>query len=229
MTGSGPVRVLVADDQALVRAGLATLLDSQPDLEVVGQAGDGREAIWLARELRPDVVLMDVRMPVLDGLAATRQIMRQAGSKTRVLVLTTLGSDDYVYEALQAGASGFLLKDAPEEQLIEAIRVVARGDAMLAPAVTRRLIDRFVRVFPAVGLTPSASLDRLSDREVEVVRAVARGLSNLEIANELFLSVHTVKAHVAHCLNKLGLRDRVQLVVLAYEQGLVRRGESVAD
>jgi len=225
VTTGCPVRVLIADDQALVRAGLATLLDSQPDLEVVGQAGDGREAIRLARELRPDVVLMDVRMPVLDGIEATRRIVADpATASVRVLVLTTFDLDEYVYAALRAGASGFLLKDSSPEDLQHAIRVVADGGALIAPAVTRRLIAEFA-ARPAAGRPAARLAERLTGREIEVLRLVARGLSNAELAAELFLSPLTAKTHVSRILTKLGVRDRAQLVVIAYEAGLVIPGQ----
>jgi DNA-binding NarL/FixJ family response regulator len=210
------IRVLLADDQSLVRAGFRMILGAEPDIEVVGEAADGREAVALARATAPDVVLMDVRMPEIDGIEATRQI---AGGPA-VLVLTTFDLDAYVYEALRAGASGFLLKDAPEAQLVLGIRVVAQGGSLFAPAVTRRLIERFT------GTTEPPSLDELTPREVEILTLIARGLSNAEIADSLIVSQHTVKSHVAHILGKLGLRDRVQAVVLAYEAGLVRPGES---
>ena len=192
-------------------------------IEVVGEAGDGRDAVRLAKELEPDVVLMDVRMPELDGIEATRRL-RQAGVDARVLVLTTFDLDDYVYAAMRAGASGFLLKDAPREQLVTAVRTVARGEALLAPAVTRRLIERFVER-PA-PLEAAPALAELSARELEVLRLVARGLSNAEIAGELIIGEATVKTHVARVLRKLGLRDRVQAVVLAYESGIVEPGRS---
>jgi DNA-binding NarL/FixJ family response regulator len=217
------IRVLLADDQALVRAGFRLILGAEPGIEVVGEAADGREAIALARRLDPDVVLMDIRMPELDGIEATRQIARPDGGRPAVLVLTTFDLDAYVYEALRAGASGFLLKDAPEEQLVIGIRVVAEGGSLFAPAVTRRLIERF-----AGGRPPAAppEVDELTPREAEILTLVARGLSNAEIADRLIVSQHTVKSHVAHILGKLGLRDRVQAVVLAYEAGLVRPGET---
>jgi DNA-binding NarL/FixJ family response regulator len=210
------IRVLLADDQSMVRAGFRMILGAEPDIEVVGEAADGAEAIALAGELAPDVVLMDIRMPGVDGIEATRRI---AGGPA-VLVLTTFDLDAYVYEALRAGASGFLLKDAPEAQLVLGIRVVAEGGSLFAPAVTRRLIERFT------GATEAASLDELTPREVEILGLVARGLSNAEIAGSLIVSQHTVKSHVAHILAKLGLRDRVQAVVLAYEAGLVRPGDA---
>ena len=212
------IRVLIADDQALVRTGFRKILESEPDLEVVGEAGDGGEAVESALLLRPDVVLMDIRMPRLDGLEATRRL---AGT-TRVLVLTTFDLNEYVYEALRAGASGFLLKDAPADQLVTAIRVVAAGEALLAPSITRRLIEEFARRPPS-NARP-AELEALSPRELEVLRLVARGLSNAEIASELYVGDATVKTHVSRILQKLNLRDRVQAVVLAYESGLLQPG-----
>ncbi len=212
------IRVLLADDQALVRGGFRMILRAEPDIDVVGEAGDGAEAVALARELEPDVVLMDVRMPNVDGIEATRRIIDGSEHAPRVLVLTTFDLDEYVYEALQAGASGFLLKDAPEEQLVSGIRIIASGASLFAPAVTRRLIERFAGGAPQER--PPA-LAELTARELEVLRLVARGLSNTEIADELVLSEHTAKTHVAHILNKLDLRDRVQAVVLAYESGIV--------
>jgi DNA-binding NarL/FixJ family response regulator len=207
-----------------VRAGFRLILKVEAGIEIVGEAGDGREAVTLARELDPDVVLMDVRMPELDGIEATRAIVRD-GTTPRVLVLTTFDLDEYVYEALRAGASGFLLKDAPEEQLVAAIRVVATGGSLFAPSVTRRLIERFAS---GTGRSPAAPpvLDELTPREREVLQLVAGGASNSEIAAALVVSEHTVKTHVAHILRKLGLRDRVQAVVLAYESGLVRPGDT---
>ena len=229
MTAGRPVRVLIADDQALVRAGLATLLDSQPDLEVVGQAGDGREATRLARELTPDVVLMDIRMPVLDGLAATRQIVaagngEPGGTAVKVIVLTTYDLDEYVYEALRAGASGFLLKHAPPEELLLGVRAAADGGALLSPAVTSRLLAEFARR-PAPARAP-AELARLTPREREVLDLVIRGRSNDEIARYLVVSQSTVKTHVTHVLDKLGLRDRVHAVVYGYEHGLIEPGQT---
>jgi DNA-binding NarL/FixJ family response regulator len=215
------IRVLLADDQRLVRSGFRMILRDDPDLDVVGEAGDGEEAVALAGELRPDVVLMDVRMPKLDGIEATRRILAGAEPHPRVLVLTTFDLDEYVFAALRAGASGFLLKDAPEEHLGAAIRVAAEGGSMFAPSVTRRLIERFAATAEAPA--PPA-LDELTARELEVLRMLARGLSNSEIAAELVVSEHTVKTHVARVLGKLDLRDRVQAVVLAYECGLVRPG-----
>jgi DNA-binding NarL/FixJ family response regulator len=214
--------VLVADDQALVRDGLRLILDVEDGVEVVGEAKDGREAVALVGELAPDVVLMDVRMPVLDGLAATREVVA-SGSSTRVLMLTTYDEDTYLYEAIHAGASGFLLKDSRREQLVGAIRTVAAGDAVLHPELTRRLLDRFGRG-PAPDGVPGR-LHSLTDRELEVLRCVARGLTNAEIAAALFLSEATVKTHLVHVTQKLGLRDRVHAVVTAYECGLVRPGE----
>ena len=216
------IRVLVADDQALVRAGFRAILDAQEDLEVVGEAGDGSEAVAVARDLRPDVVLMDVRMPGVDGIEATRQLLRD-GDAPRVLMLTTFALDEYLYEAMRAGASGFLLKDAPRDQLVGAVRTVAAGDALLAPALLRRLIEDFVRR-PAPGTRSRPELDELTERELEVLTLIARGLANAEIAARLFVSEATVRTHVTHILAKLGLRDRVQAVVLAYETGLVQPG-----
>ena len=217
------IRVLLADDQELVRSGFRLILELADGIEIAGEAADGREAVRLGKELQPDVVLMDVRMPELDGIEATRRL-RQAGVDARVLVLTTFDLDDYVYAAMRAGASGFLLKDAPREQLVTAVRTVARGEALLAPAVTRRLIERFVER-PA-PLEAAPALAELSARELEVLRLVARGLSNAEIAGELIIGEATVKTHVARVLRKLGLRDRVQAVVLAYESGIVEPGRS---
>jgi DNA-binding NarL/FixJ family response regulator len=217
-------RVLIADDQALVRAGFRKLLESAPDIEVVGDAADGREAVDQARRLRPTVVLMDIRMPRLDGIEATRRLTADAEG-IRVLILTTFGLDDYVYEALRAGASGFMLKDAPPEELLAAVEVVARGDALIAPAVTRSVIEEFVRRSPAKSPPPPA-VEELTEREREVLELLARGLSNAEIAERLVVSAGTVKTHVAHVLAKLGLRDRVQAVILAYESGVVTPGRS---
>ncbi len=212
------IRVLIADDQALVRTGFRKILESEPDLEVVGEAGDGGEAVEAGLLLHPDVVLMDIRMPRLDGLEATRRL----AGKTRVLVLTTFDLNEYVYEALRAGASGFLLKDAPADQLVTAIRVIAAGEALLAPSITRRLIEEFARRPPSSARP--AALEALTPRELDVLRLVARGLSNAEIATELYVGDATVKTHVSRILQKLSLRDRVQAVVLAYESGLLQAG-----
>jgi DNA-binding NarL/FixJ family response regulator len=215
------IRVLLADDQELVRSGFRLILEQADGIEVAGEAADGVEAVRLGKELQPDVVLMDVRMPELDGIEATRRL-RHAGVDARVLVLTTFDLDEYVYAAMRAGASGFLLKDAPREQLVTAVRTVARGEALLAPAITRRLIERFIER-PTPG-EASPAVAELSTRELEVLRLLARGLSNGEIADELVIGEATVKTHVASVLRKLQLRDRVQAVVLAYETGLVEPG-----
>jgi len=217
------IRLLLADDQELVRTGFRLILNAEADLEVVGEASDGSRAVDAAAELRPDVVLMDVRMPGVDGIEATRRLGRLTPEPPRVLMLTTFDLDQYVYDALRAGASGFLLKDAPAVQLVDAIRVVAAGDALLAPAVTRRMIAEFARR-PQPADEPA--LAELTGRELEVLRLVARGLSNSEIAAHLFLSEATVKTHVKRVLAKLRLRDRVQAVVLAYESGLVQPGDA---
>jgi len=225
VSGVSGVRVLIADDQALVRAGFRMILDAEDDLDVVGEASDGLQAVEQARRLSPDVVLMDIRMPELDGIEATRRLLAQAGEHpVRVLMLTTFDLNEYVYEALRAGASGFLLKDVPPEQLAAGIHVVARGDALIAPSITRRLIQEFAAASP-VRRTPPKGLDELTARELEVFRCVARGLSNAEIAAELVVSETTVKTHVARLLMKLGLRDRVQAVVLAYESGIAVPGK----
>jgi len=216
----GVLRLLIADDQAVVRIGFTAMLDAQPDMSVVGAAQDGRQAVSLARQLRPDVVLMDIRMPLLDGIGATRQL-KAADAAPHVLVLTTFDLDDYVYDALRAGASGFLLKDATPEQIIAAVRVVGSGDALLAPSVTRRLIAEFAG---RARLVAPPALDRLTTREREVLLLVAAGLTNAEIAARLHLAEQTVKSHVSSVLLKLGLRDRVQAVILAYESGLVVAG-----
>ena len=218
------IRVLIADDQALVRDGFGMILDAQEDIEVVGTAADGAEAVEQARALRPDVILMDIRMPGLDGIEATRRLAAEAAGGPRVLMLTTFDQNEYVYEAMKAGASGFLLKDVRREELVGAVRTVAAGDAMLAPALTRRLIEDFVRR-PLPGAAAPDAMGELTDRELEVVRLMARGRSNAEIAGELVVSEATVKTHVARILSKLGLRDRIQVVVLAYETGFVQPGE----
>jgi DNA-binding NarL/FixJ family response regulator len=214
------IRVVLADDQQLVRSGFRMILRADPAVEVVGEASDGVEAVSLARELSPDVVLMDVRMPRVDGIEATRRICAETDS--RVLVLTTFDLDEYVFAALRAGASGFLLKDAPEEHLLAAIRIVADGGSLFAPSVSRRLVERFAALDSSTDTPPS--LDELTAREVEVLRLLARGRSNAEIAAELVVSEHTVKTHVARVLSKLDLRDRIQAVILAYECGLARPG-----
>lgn len=229
MTGS-PLRILIADDQAVVRMGFTAMLDSQPDMTVVGTAADGAQAVRMVREFRPDVVLMDIRMPVLDGIAATSALRRVAAeapdrAPARVLVLTTFDLDDYVYDALRAGASGFLLKDATPEEILAAVRVIGAGEALLAPTVTRRLIAEFAA---RKTLAPPPELDRLTPREREVLLHVAAGLTNAEIAARLCLAEQTVKSHVSAVLFKLGLRDRVQAVILAYESGLVIAGEATS-
>jgi DNA-binding NarL/FixJ family response regulator len=216
------IRVLIADDQALVRGGFRSILDGQDDIEVVGEAEDGVEAVEAAGRLRPDVVLMDVRMPGVDGIEATRRIAA-LGLDARVLVLTTFDVDDYVYDAMKAGASGFLLKSAPPRQLAEAVRTIAAGDALLAPSVTRRLVEQFVKRPPPGAAIPSG-LETLTERELDVLRVLARARSNAEIAAELFVSEATVKSHVNRLLGKLDLRDRAQAIVLAYESGLVEPG-----
>ena len=220
------IGVLVVDDQELVRAGFRMILELQADIEVVGEAGDGAEAIEAARALDPDVILMDVRMPGTDGIEATRRLLA-AGSRARVLMLTTFDADEYVYEAMKAGASGFLLKNAPPAQLVAAVRATAAGEAQLAPAIVQRMVEEFVRR-PAPGTTRPAALDQLTDRETEVLKLLARGLSNSEIANTLFLSEATIRTHVSRILAKLDLRDRTQAVVVAYESGLVQPGETPA-
>ncbi len=214
------LRLLVVDDQALVRAGFHKLLESVDDFEVVAEAADGAEAVEQARLWHPEVILMDVRMPVLDGIEATRRILAEPGSLARVLVLTTFGLDGVVFEALRAGASGFMLKDAPPEELVAAVRVVASGESLLAPAVTRSVVEEFARLSPHPVEAP-VGLDRLTPREREILELIARGHSNGEIRTELVLSEATVKTHVTHILAKLGLRDRVQVVIFAYEAGLV--------
>ncbi|TDD45559.1 response regulator transcription factor [Kribbella antibiotica] len=212
-----PVRVLVVDDQTVVRAGFAAIVDAEPDLTVVGQAGDGAAAVTLAAELDPDVVLMDIRMPGLDGLSATR-LLTATGDRPRVLVLTTFDLDEYVYEALRSGASGFLLKDAQAEDLLTAIRVIAAGESMLAPTVTRRLIQAFAAGAP----TQTGDLSKLTPREREVLTLIAAGLTNAEIADRLMITIGTTKTHVNALLTKLGARDRVQATIIAYDLGLVR-------
>ena len=217
------IRVVVADDQALVRGGFRLILQTQPDIEVVGEAADGREAVARTREMRPDVVLMDIRMPGMDGLEATRRLMTTQ-NPPRVLMLTTFDLDEYVYDALRAGASGFLLKDVRPEQLADAVRAVATGDTLLAPAITRRLVEQYLRRPPPGARTP-LGLGELTDRELDVLRLVARGKSNQQIAGTLFLGESTVKTHLTHLFAKLGLRDRAQAVVLAYESGLIQPGD----
>jgi DNA-binding NarL/FixJ family response regulator len=219
------MRVLIADDQALVRAGFRMILESHEDIAIVGEAEDGAEAVMLARELAPDVVLMDIRMPGLDGLEATRRLLLDGPNGTHVLVLTTFDADEYVYEALKAGAAGFLLKSAPPARLVEAVRLVASGEALLAPTITRRLIEDYVRRPPPGARSPK-ELEHLTDRELEVLKLIARGLSNAEIAATLVVSEATVKTHVNRVLSKLDLRDRVQAVVLAYETGLAQPGDT---
>jgi DNA-binding NarL/FixJ family response regulator len=226
MTGPVPVKVLIVDDQSLVRAGFRMILDAESDVEVIGEAADGREAIEAVSRVTPDVILMDIRMPNLDGLEATRQIVDHSPNGPRVLMLTTFDLDEYVYEALRAGASGFLLKDTPPEQLVEAIHVIARGEALLSPAITKRVIEEFVLRPPASLRTAPPEVADLTARELEVLGYIARGSSNAEIAKGLFVSETTVKTHVARILMKLNLRDRVQAVVFAYESGLVQPGQS---
>jgi len=216
------IRVLICDDQALVRAGFRAILEAQPDIEVVGEAENGAEAVALARRRAPDVILMDIRMPILDGVEATRQLVA-GGSPARILVLTTFDLDEYVHAAIRAGASGFLLKDVTPAKLLEAIRIVAAGDALLAPSVTRRLLERFAATLPQRDVS-TAALGGLTARETEVLRLLASGLSNAEIATELVVSEATVKTHISSLLRKLGLRDRVQAVIVAYESGLVTLG-----
>ena len=219
------IGIVVADDHEVVRAGFAALLDTQPDFTVLGTAADGGEAVRVCRDLRPDVVLMDVRMPSLDGIEATRQLADADGPGPRVLILTTFDLDEYVFDALRAGASGFLLKDVTAERLFDAVRVIAAGEALLAPAVTRRLISEFTRLRPVSGTPRSAALSALTPRETEVLRLVAEGMSNPEIACRLVVTEETVKTHVSRILAKLGLRDRTQAVVAAYESGLVVPGK----
>jgi len=216
------IRVLLADDEQLIREGLRLILDLQPDMEVVGEAADGLQALELVAELEPDLLLVDIRMPRLDGLELTERLSASEGFRPRVLILTTYDADEHLYRALKAGASGFLLKDVPRSQLLHAVRLVAAGDELLSPVITRRLIERFMASPAAVA--GSARLDRLTPRETDVLRLVAGGLSNAEIATTLFLSEATVKTHLAHVFTKLDLRDRAQAVVVAYETGLVRAG-----
>jgi DNA-binding NarL/FixJ family response regulator len=223
------IRVLLVDDQALIRAGFRMILDAEEDIEVVGECADGTQAVDSVRRLKPDVVLMDIRMPAMDGIEATRLIADGGGEGVpRVLMLTTFDLDEYVYDALRAGASGFLLKDVPAEQLVDGIRVVAEGEALLAPSVTRRLIQEFSRGAVAQQSAPAA-LEELTPRELEVFKLIARGMSNAEIAAELIVSETTVKTHVARVLMKLGVRDRVQAVVLAYESGVVAPGATASE
>jgi DNA-binding NarL/FixJ family response regulator len=215
--------VLIVDDQALVRVGLRKILESEPDTSVIGEAADGEDAVAQAQRLRPDVVLMDIRMPVLDGIEATRRIVR-AQPDARVLILTTFGLDGYVYDALHAGASGFMLKDAPPEEIAAAVRIVASGDALLAPSVTRAVVEEFARRLPVAPSPPPRAVEDLTPREREVLELVMRGLSNPEICDRLVITEATAKTHVARILQKLGLRDRVQVVIYAYESGLLKPG-----
>jgi len=219
------IRILLVDDQALVRAGFRMILDAEPEIEVVGEASDGLEAVLAARQTEPDVILMDIRMPNVDGLEATRRLLDGRTDGLRVLILTTFDLDEYVYEALRAGASGFLLKDTPPEQLVDAIMIVSRGDALLSPSITRRVIEEFVRRPPASARRAPPELDELTAREREMLGLIAKGLSNAEIARTAFVSETTVKTHVAHILMKLRLRDRVQAVVYAYENGVAQAGD----
>jgi DNA-binding NarL/FixJ family response regulator len=224
------IRILLVDDQALVRAGFRMILDAEPEMEVVGEASDGREAIDQVQALSPDVVLMDIRMPELDGLEAARRILSSTNGETpKILMLTTFDLDEYVYEALRAGASGFLLKDTPPEQLVGAIHVIADGEALLSPSITRRVIAEFVKGSGPKPPAQFARLQELTARELEVLKLIARGYSNAEIAKELFVSETTVKTHVARILMKLQLRDRVQAVVLAYEAGVVQPGDNTPE
>jgi len=218
---SAPIRIVIADDHDVVRTGFAGMLETQPDFTVVGTAADGSAAVHLCATVSPDVVLMDIRMPGMDGIAATREIVRTAPDGPRILILTTFDLDEYVYDALTAGASGFLLKDVTAERLFEAVRVIAAGDALLAPGVTRRLISEFATLHRQSESTPAAALSTLTPRETQVLRLVAEGLSNSEIAVRLVVTEETIKTHVSRVLAKLGLRDRTQAVVTAYETGLV--------
>jgi DNA-binding NarL/FixJ family response regulator len=222
------VRILVADDQAMVRGGFSMIVDAEPDMDMVGEAGDGERAVRETARLRPDVVVMDIQMPNMDGVAATREILKHVDPAPRILVVTTFDIDEYVYEALRAGASGFLLKNSPPEDLVRAIRVVAAGDALLSPSITRRLLEEFSRRPIAPDHLPR-SLAELTNRETQVLTLMARGLSNAEIADRLVVATGTVKTHVARVLMKLDLRDRVQAVVLAYETGLIEPGISESD
>ena len=217
------ISVVLADDQALVRAGFRLILEGEDDLAVVGEASDGEEAILTVGRLQPDVVLMDVQMPKLDGLEATRRIAQDPGIRSRVLILTTFEQDDYVFEALRGGASGFLLKNTPPEDLVQAVRIVAAGDALLAPSVTRRVIEEYSQ--RSAPLKNDAALEQLTERELEVLKLLATGKSNAELATQLYLGEGTIKTHVSHVLGKLGLRDRVQAVVYAYESGLAQPGQ----
>jgi DNA-binding NarL/FixJ family response regulator len=219
-----PISILIVDDQALVRAGFRMMLEIEPDLVVVGEAADGAQAVELATQLRPDVVLMDVRMPQVDGIEATRRLLADGTTRSRVVMLTTFDLDEYVFDALQAGASGFLIKDVPPELLVAGIRAVHSGESLLAPSVTRRMIESFLQRPPAVDSSSRAQLDALTAREQETLGLLARGLTNSEIAATLFVSETTVKTHVSRVLMKLGLRDRVHAVIYAYEAGLVTRG-----
>jgi DNA-binding NarL/FixJ family response regulator len=218
------IRVLIADDQAMVRAGFRMILDIEPDMEVVGEAADGEQAVVVARRTRPDLAVMDIRMPVLDGVAATRRLLAEVDPPPHVLMVTTFSDDESLYSALRAGAGGFLLKNAPPEQLVDAVRSVAAGEGLLSPAVTRRVIEELARTSPPPQSTSPEALAELTERELEVLRLMARGLSNAEIADALVITVGTAKTHVGRILTKLDLRDRVQAVVLAYETGLVRPG-----
>jgi DNA-binding NarL/FixJ family response regulator len=220
-----PLRVLIADDQAMIRAGFRMILEAEPDMDVIGEAQDGEDTLTAARRMRPDVVVMDIRMPRLDGVAATRRLLADVDPQPHVVIVTTFDDDDNLYEALRAGASGFLLKNAPPEQLVEAVRTVATGEGLLSSAVTRRVIEEFARRSPSTS-APADALSELTEREVEVLRLMARGLSNAEIAEELVITPATAKTHVGRILMKLDLRDRVQAVVFAYETGLVRPAAS---
>jgi len=218
------IRVVLADDQGMVRAGIRLILEAEEDLDVVGEAGDGEQAIAVTAQMQPDVVLMDIQMPTLDGIEATRRIGQDAAIRGRVLILTTFEQDEYVFEALRAGASGFLLKNAPPEELIQAVRIVAAGDALLSPSITRRVIEDYAQ--QSTPRRNDAGVDALTERELEVLRLLATGKSNAELAEQLFLGEGTIKTHVSHVLSKLGLRDRVQAVVFAYETGLARPGQT---